>query len=62
MSIKIFKCSPKLSLSEYCNYCHNNTCKIFSTHRITPVALYISVIRPSPEILVLCTANYLYLS
>jgi hypothetical protein len=40
MSITIFKCSPKFSLSEYCNFCRNNTCKISSSHRITPDALY----------------------
>jgi hypothetical protein len=59
MSIKIFKCSPKFSLSEYCNYCRNNTSKIVSAHRML---LYIDVIHPSPEILALCTANYLFLS
>jgi hypothetical protein len=40
MSIKIFKCSPKHSLSEYCNYCRNNVCTMFSAHMITPDALY----------------------
>jgi hypothetical protein len=40
MSFKIFKCSPKFSLSEYFNYCRNNTCKIVGAHRITPDALY----------------------
>jgi hypothetical protein len=37
MSIKMFKCSPKFSLSEYCNYYRNNTCKFFSAHRKTPM-------------------------
>jgi hypothetical protein len=40
MSIKIFKCSPTFSLSEYFNYCRSNICTMFSTHRITPDAIY----------------------
>jgi hypothetical protein len=40
MSIKIFKCSPKFSLHEYCNYCRNSIYNMFSAHRITPDALY----------------------
>jgi hypothetical protein len=40
MSITIFKCSPKFFLYEYCNYCRNNTCNIFSVHWVTPDALY----------------------
>jgi hypothetical protein len=40
MSIKSFKCFPKCSLSEYCNYCRNNIYTMFSGHRITPDALY----------------------
>jgi hypothetical protein len=40
MCIKIFKYSPKFSLSDCCDYSRYDICAMYSAHRITPDALY----------------------
>jgi hypothetical protein len=40
MSIKMFQCSPKFSVSECCNYSHSDICTMFSSDMINPSALY----------------------
>jgi hypothetical protein len=41
MPIKIFKCSPKFSLSECCHYSSYDICTLFSAQRITLDALIV---------------------
>jgi hypothetical protein len=40
MSIRIFKYSPKFSLSECCHYSRYDICAMFSAHNIPPDVLY----------------------
>jgi hypothetical protein len=40
MSIKIFRCPPKFSVSDCRHYSRYDTYVMYSAHRITPDALY----------------------